>query len=125
MTLPETVDRLDPDNATKAWDLLSERVDAFITRWETEKSPPPLDEFLPASPPALRRMALVELIKVDLEYRWQEHHLPRTLAEYLEEFPELAAGAGVPCDLIYEEFHIRKQAGQAVDVQQYLEQFPQ
>ena len=76
------------------------------------------------SPPGLRRMALVELIKVDLEYRWQEHNLPRSLAEYLEEFPELAAG-GVPCDLVYEEYHVRKQAGDAVDPQQYLEMFPQ
>jgi hypothetical protein len=32
MTLPDTVDRLDPENATKAWDLLSQRVDAFIAR---------------------------------------------------------------------------------------------
>lgn len=125
MTLPDTVNRLDTDHATQAWDLLSQRVDAFITRWEAEQKPPPLAEFLPSEPPVLRRLALVELIKVDLEYRWQEYHLPRTLAEYLAEFPELAAGGGVPCDLIYEEFHIRKQAGQPIDAQRYLEQFPQ
>ena len=125
MTAPATVIRLDANNATQAWDLLSERVDAFINRWEANRQPPPLAEFLPEGPPPLRRMALVELIKVDLEYRWQEFDVPRTLSEYLEEFPELAAGSGVPCDLIYEEFHVRKQAGDAVEVQQYLEQFPQ
>ena len=36
-----------------------------------------------------------ELIKVDLEYRWQQHSLPKTIEEYLAEFPELAAGGEV------------------------------
>ncbi len=76
---PSTVVRLDADNATRAWDLLSEHVDAFIRHWEQEQKPPSLASFLPESPAGLRRMALVELIKVDLEYRWQEHNLPRSL----------------------------------------------
>jgi hypothetical protein len=123
MTAPSTL-RLDADDATRAWDLLSEHVDAFIQHWDNHRQPPPLGNFLPESPQGLRRMALVELIKVDLEYRWQEHNLPRSLGEYVEEFPELLSG-GIPCDLVYEEYHVRKQSGDAVDVQQYLEMFPQ
>ncbi|NKU32478.1 hypothetical protein GS888_26365 [Rhodococcus hoagii] len=38
---------------------------------------------------ALRRAALVELIKVDLEYRLLRADRPRSLASYCEEFPEL------------------------------------
>jgi serine/threonine protein kinase len=125
LTDTTTVLRLDADSATQAWDLISQRADALIARWEENAAPPPLAEFLPEGPQALRHLTLVELIKVDLEYRWQEYSFPRTLAEYLEEFPELATGAGVPAHLIYEEFHIRKQAGDEVDVQVYLEMFPQ
>lgn len=123
-TAQTTVAHLEPDNATRAWDLLSDKVDAFIKHWDEQKQPPPLRDFLPESPAGLRRMTLVELIKVDLEYRWQEYNLPRELTDYLVEFPELADG-GVSCDLVYEEYHIRKQAGDTVDPQQYLEMFPQ
>jgi serine/threonine protein kinase len=99
-----------------------QRVEAFVAAWEKASEPPPLQEHLPAEPAALRRLVLTELIKVDLEYRWLHRKLPRPLEEYLTEFPELRSG-GVPCDLVYEEFHIRKQAGDAVEQQQYRERF--
>ena len=40
------------------------------------------------------------------------------------EFPELAADGGVPCDLIYEEFHVRRQHGDTVSVREYCDRFP-
>jgi len=117
-------DTLHPDNATRAWDVLSERVERFIDAWEETGEPPPLADYLPASPAALRRMALVELIKVDLEYRWRDRRLPRRIEEYLADFPELAVADRLPCDLIYEEYHVRRQSGDDVDVQQYFDRFP-
>src|SRR5262249_25652374 len=83
-----------------------------------------LGEFLPEGPAALRRMTLVEAIKVDLEYRWQDGRAPKRVEEYLGEFPELADDGGMPCDIIYEEYHIRKQRGESVKISDYCERFP-
>lgn len=107
--------------ASRFWDELSQRVDALIQAWESMEGPP-LDEFLPEGPPALRRMVLTELIKIDLEYRWQRG-LGKTLDDYLLDFPELD-NAGIPCDLIYEEFHVRKQNGDEVEPEEYCLRFP-
>jgi eukaryotic-like serine/threonine-protein kinase len=79
---------------------------------------------LPEQPLELRRLVLTELIKVDLEYRWQQHNLPKTIEEYLAEFPELADGGKLPCDLIYEEFLIRRRTEKPPDGSEYLRRFP-
>src|SRR5580693_8843008 len=103
-------------------DILAGFLDQFVTAWESSTAPPDLKSFLPAAG-EIRRLTLVELIKVDLEYRWLNKSCPKRLTEYLTEFAELAQGR-VPCDLIYEEFHIRKQSGQIVSAEEYLQAFP-
>ncbi|HTI51842.1 MAG TPA: serine/threonine-protein kinase [Planctomycetaceae bacterium] len=110
------------DDTAQVWSILAGQVERFLNVWETGNSPPDLAAFLPTAAPAVRRMTLIELIKVDLEYRWQSRR-PRPLTDYVREFPELADD--LPPDLVYEEFHIRKQAGEAVDVEEYLARFPQ
>ncbi len=120
--MPEDV--LDSQNPTLAWNLLSERVEALVTAWETSSEPPQLADYLPAQPANLRHLALVELIKVDLEYRCQRPEHARRIEQYIADFPELATRGEVPCDLIYEEYHLRKQSGQAVAAQEYFERFP-
>ena len=71
---------------------------AFSTRsfppGKRADTPPDLNPFLPQSG-EIRRLTLVELIKVDLEYRWLSRGCPKRLSEYLAEFPELPA-AGSP-----------------------------
>jgi serine/threonine protein kinase len=115
---------LNSHDPTLAWDLLSERVEALVTAWESTSAPPRLADFLPREPTALRHLALVELIKVDLEYRSHRPEHWRRIEQYLDEFPDLAPHGDVPCDLIYEEYHLRKQSGQAVEVDEYFERFP-
>jgi serine/threonine protein kinase len=68
-------------------------------------------------------MTLIELIKVDLEYRWIHRRTPRTIEEYFADYPELARD--FPADLIYEEYHIRHRAGDPVSPEDYLLRFPQ
>jgi eukaryotic-like serine/threonine-protein kinase len=103
-------------------DVLARQLDAFIEAWETADAPPDLKPFLPeAGEP--RRLTLLELIKVDLEYRWLSRGCPKRIAEYFAEFPELVQDK-LPCDLVYEEFHIRKQSGEEVDADEYLSAFP-
>ncbi len=124
MTANTTIPQIDPASATVAWDQLSERIDALIAAWESPDRPPSLRSFLPAEPAEMRRLILTELIKVDLEYRWQQHHLPKTIEEYLLEFPELASEGVVSPDLIYEEYHVRRQTAQPPDPYEYLRRFP-
>lgn len=106
------------------WEQLSDRVDALCTAWSTATEPPMLAEFLPLEPANLRRLTLLEVIKVDLEYRWTDGRWPKQIEQYVADFPELSAEGHVPCDIIYEEFHIRKQRGDAVKSEEYFERFP-
>ncbi len=110
------------DDAQQMWDVLSDRLEAFVKAWE-EETAPAIERFLPADPPELRAMALVELVKVDLEYRWRPGGQPKHLEDYAQQFIELAGG-GMPCDLIYEEYHVRKQAGETIATREYFDRFP-
>ncbi len=112
------------DDADAAYDLLAAHVERFVEAWDGSGGPPALVDFLPQGSPAVRRLGLIELIKVDLEYRHQRGCL-RSLDEYFDSFPELCAAGEVPFDLIYEDFHIRKQGGETVVIQPYFERFPQ
>ncbi|HKD35974.1 MAG TPA: hypothetical protein VKB78_04210, partial [Pirellulales bacterium] len=119
-----TTPLLDPAGATVALEQVSARVDALIAAWESPQRPPVLTEFLPEKPLEMRRLVLTELIKVDLEYRWRQYNIPKTIEEYLTEFPELADAGKVPCDLIYEEYHIRRQSPEPPDPEEYIRRFP-
>jgi eukaryotic-like serine/threonine-protein kinase len=110
--------------ASRVWNELSDRVDAFIAAWDKATEPPSLGTFIPGHEPAVRRLVLSELIKVDLEYRWRANRFPKLLEEYLTEFPELTDQGQTPLDLVYEEYHVRRQAGEEVDVKSYYRRFP-
>ncbi|MEK6238923.1 MAG: hypothetical protein N2C14_29765, partial [Planctomycetales bacterium] len=110
-------------SADEAWDALADTVGEFVEAWDAGGDPPGLEQFLPEQPLALRRMTLIELIKVDLEYRWWDRKTPKPLEEYLEEFPELADN-GPPVDLVYEEYHVRKKCGDDLQAEECLKRFP-
>jgi len=78
------------DTAHHTWTVLSGHVEAFIQAWDHNAEPPSPVDFLPAGPPPVRRMTLVELIKVDLEYRWIHRRTPRTIEDYIAAHAELA-----------------------------------
>ncbi|MCI0361168.1 MAG: serine/threonine protein kinase [Planctomycetaceae bacterium] len=115
---------LTSETASRAWDDLAQRLERFIATWDGGGEPT-LAEFLPAEPPSHRRFVLVELIKVDLEQRTAKGKEKR-LPDYVVEYPELIEQkTGEPsCDLIYEEFHIRRGAGQAVTLSEYCMRYP-
>ncbi|HEY1066593.1 MAG TPA: serine/threonine-protein kinase, partial [Pirellulales bacterium] len=122
MTRAANLNELTLDHAEQAWHVLAEHLERFVNEWESGGPPPSLTNYLPDGPEALRRLTLVELVKVDLEYRWLHRQMPRPLFEYLEEFPELKTDR-VPPDLIYEEIHIRRKAGDQAPVDAYLTRF--
>lgn len=113
---------LSPDVATHHWDELTQRIDRFLSAWESGV-PPALADHLPAEPVPLRRLTLVELIKVDLEQRCRRG-VTRCIEDYAAEFPELLSAGQPPVDLVYEELHVRRSAGQEVHAREYFERFP-
>ena len=111
------------DHGAETFSLLANHVCRFVDEWEAQQAPPSIADFLP-SDPGLRRVVLVELIKSDLEYRWVQHNIPKRIHEYRDEFTELSDHRGLPADLIYEEFLVRRASGLQVDPREYLEEFP-
>jgi hypothetical protein len=109
--------------ADEAWDQLAGWLESFAAAWKDQGRPPEISDFAPSEPAKMRRLALVELVKLDMEYRVEADHPRRLIEEYCETFPELASD-GLPVDLLYEEFHIRRSAGESVDPQEYRQRFP-
>jgi len=113
-------------NATQSWDVLTGHLQAFIDAWEASHEPPNLAHHLPPAGDEMRRIVLVELIKVDLEYRAQNkaEQTVRNLEAYANEFQELQTDGKIPSDLIYEEYHVRKTAGEDVRPDEFFKRFP-
>ncbi|MFD4365887.1 serine/threonine-protein kinase [Rhodococcus sp. NPDC058521] len=97
--------------------------DRLLAHWESTGSPSALGDYLPDTD-AIRRAALVELIKVDLDYRWLHTRQPKRIADYCREFPELLTEP-LPAELVYEEYKVRRESGAAVEPDDYLAEFPQ
>jgi serine/threonine protein kinase len=108
------------DAASSVWDALGAKLEAFAAAWEAGPPPDP-SAFVPPGPLAVRRLVLVELVKYDLDQRLQRG-LERPLEEYLSGLPLLASDP--PCDLLYEDFQLRRAAGRPVDPADYFRRFP-
>lgn len=102
------------------WDQLGAIVDEF---WRALEKGDDVDiaEFLPQVP-GLRRMALVELVKTELDWR-RELGLAADLEEYLRRWPELTTPQ-VPVDLVVEDVLSQKRHGLPVDVSKLIDRFP-
>ncbi|WP_431956268.1 serine/threonine-protein kinase [Nocardia lijiangensis] len=120
-------------------------VESFAAAWAAvvgitpDEGPGPLPEITAFLPDArtLRRQALIELVRVDMRYRWLHRtaigssrpQTPRPalqrkrLTEYCAEFPELEE-QNIPASLVYEEFVVRRQSGERVDPRECLREYP-
>ena len=116
------------DVASRQWDELLSRLEVFLAAWKAADAPPDLALHLPEQPGAMRRLVLVELIKIDLEQRLQrQSKIPhKPLEEYAREFPELIdpATKEPPPDLIYEEFHLCRAHGRDTPAAEWGARFP-
>ncbi|WP_433723062.1 serine/threonine-protein kinase [Nocardia sp. CA-129566] len=106
----EPIDLVDPAERTRT--ALAAVVARFSAAWASG-SPPDLSEYLPHEL-AERRAILIELIKIDLEYRWLHYHFPKRLIEYRAEFAELQDGP-LPAELVYEEFHALRRGAPSAE----------
>jgi predicted Ser/Thr protein kinase len=78
---------------------------------------------LPPAGGRLRRAALVEMVKIDLEHRWQRGR-PARLEAYVKAVPELGPPACLPADLILAEYEARRESGAPADLAEFAKRFP-
>jgi serine/threonine protein kinase/CubicO group peptidase (beta-lactamase class C family) len=86
---------------------------ARLGEWE-KMLPPPGDR--------LRRLALVEMVKIDLRHRWRLGQRAR-LESYLKVLPELGTPETVAPELIEAEIGVRSEHGATVSPQEYARRF--
>ena len=111
--------------STRFWDLITERLDRFVSQWESGAgTPPQFRELLDDLPESVRKCCLTEMIKLDMDYRTRNDFPFQRVEDYLSLYPDLIAIEQVEPDLIYEEYHIRRMAGEHVSIGDYLDRFP-
>ncbi len=112
----------DPTLPVDKWSLVAARVEELNAAWSADALIPDLPQFMSSENEEIRHLLMLELIKADLENRWSRG-LQRFIEEYYEDFPELVGA--VPGELIFEEYHIRRAAGDEVSLTDLTDRFPQ
>lgn len=107
------------------WNRLTQSLEAFSAAWDESPYPPTISEYIEEySAPDYVHITLElvpELIKLDLENRWQRG-LRRQLEDYEFDVPQLSSLITV--DLIFEEYHIRRRSGDKVSPTELFKRFP-
>lgn len=107
---------------TRQWEQLQDMASRFEAAWQQAETAD-LASFLPPPGNPLRRVALLELIKTDLEARWRRNQIIGVEA-YLEKFPELGNVTVLAPQLIYEEYRVRHLYGDKPALAGYERRFP-
>ncbi len=81
-----------------------------------------LELFLPEPADPLYLPVLRELVRVDLEFGWQRGR-PRPLHDYRSRFPALADDAAGLGEIAFEEYRLRRQAGERPAPAEYRERY--
>ncbi len=103
--------------------LVESRLVKFDLEWTPTALMDAAKSLAPATDP-LRLPILAELVKIDLERRWQSSS-PLLLEDYLRQFPELGSAAAPPLDLVRAEYLARKQAGDTAEIRHFEARFPE
>lgn len=106
----------------KDWDTLAAMAESFSAAWRGQLFPPEVSEFAGTVDQRLRPWLVRELIKLDLEHRWQRG-LCRLLEDYEFDIPDLRPM--ISPELIFEEYQLRKQSGDRVSPGEVFRRFPE
>jgi serine/threonine protein kinase len=107
---------------SQQWDRLQDLVDRFEQACH-QGDVIDLQGFLPPPGDPLRKAALQELIKTDLEIRWR-HGSGLDLEAYLKQFPELGSSRSLSPRFIFEEYRARQLYGDKPPLTGYRVRFP-
>ena len=88
-------------------------------------APPSIKDFVGDHESSVRRLILIDLVKVDIEFRTPKAEWIKPIEYYLDAWPELAPNENVPPELLYEEIHQRRENGLETDLEEYKRRFPQ
>src|SRR5262245_56752461 len=100
-------------------------LDGFVAAFEAARSADAgvdLSAFLPDRDDPLVDPVLCELIRVDLEFGWEQRR-PRPLADYQRRFPDFFLTPDHVAAVAYEEYRLRRQAGQCPSAAEYAATF--
>jgi len=100
---------------------LHEMIDAFEEA-QHKAGPADLADHLPPPDDPLFQVALRELVRVDLEYSWKRQQ-PSSLEEYCRRFPMLLDDPDSLREITFEDYRLRKRAGQNPDPAEYQRRF--
>ncbi|HEY7329537.1 MAG TPA: protein kinase [Gemmataceae bacterium] len=103
----------------------SEELDRFIAAYEAAQvrdGQADLTSFLPADNHPLFREVLCELVRVELEFAWKRGQRPN-LEAYLSRFPQLAEDRKILGEILFEEYRLRRQAGESPVPEDYQRRF--
>jgi serine/threonine protein kinase/Tfp pilus assembly protein PilF len=104
---------------------LGAELDNFVAAFETAQArdgPVDLAAFLPGPAHPLYREVLRELVRVDLEYGWSRGRA-RSLEEYRRTFPQLFQDPEDLRAITFEEYRLRRQAGEDPTPDEYRRRF--
>jgi serine/threonine protein kinase/Flp pilus assembly protein TadD len=109
---------------TRIHDWSQADVDAIVDAFEEQQraGEATLADFLPASTDPGYREVAVELIRVDLECSHARGDAKR-LEDYRDIAPLIFNDPQALSDIAYEEYRLRKQAGEPVDISEYTHRF--
>ncbi len=100
-------------------------LDQFVSAFETAHvrgAAEDLADFLPSSQHPQYLEILCEIVRIDLEFHWRGGR-PRRLADYSEKFPELFASRQTLEAVCFEEYRLRRLAGEAVSPREYQQRY--
>lgn len=104
------------------WEQLEEMASQLEDAWKKERIVD-LAKYLPEPGSPIRKLAILELIKVDLECRWRKGQ-SCSLDDYLVRFPELGKARDLPSKLVFEEYRVRQLFGDRPLLELYKKRFP-
>jgi eukaryotic-like serine/threonine-protein kinase len=97
----------------------------YVEAFEAARAADPNADFVPFLPSPnhpLHVPVLEELVRIDLEQHWLRGD-PRWLEDYLHRFPQLLEASASVRTLAFEEFRLRRRAGQAPTADEYKVRF--
>jgi hypothetical protein len=103
-----------------------QRLESWLVDFDLSWDEDHLAHWLRRLPPRgdrLRAPALVELVKIDLERRWQRGQ-PAKVEAYARKLPELGTLDTLPADLLLAEYEARQQSGAPADLAEFAQRFP-
>src|SRR4051812_4146141 len=98
-----------------------QRIDQFVERFEHARSKGPIDDLIAYAPQpndSLHLAILGELVRVDMEFNWAEDR-PVALSAYQQRFPNLFSSVGKSSELAFEEYRLRRTAGEQPSFDEY------